>query len=257
MSTTARTVAQPPGRLSSLILGFLPRVADRPGLLAAALGGAALLVAAASGAALVHVLEYHLALGGGATARAIAADMRAHCPLNGGLLVVLLFAFGTIGLCAREVRLLMARRRALATTADRAGLAPMVQPVQLPRRPGRRLRLFLSLFILQAGIFLLSAHFWPMGGWMRMGGIWMYMAPSGALPALPLHGIVAALLTLLIWKVEYRLRVLTFGIAALARRLRRWLAMCRGLTPLAPVPPARRIACLGLRGLSRPPPLRF
>ncbi|HVA89708.1 MAG TPA: hypothetical protein VNL71_07680 [Chloroflexota bacterium] len=141
MITTARTTAPFPRRLPFPILDFIPRVADRPGVVAAALGGAVLLVAAASGAALVHVLEYHLALGGGVAARAAAADMMAHCPFNGSLLIVLLFALRTIGLCAREVRLLTARRRALAAMADRAGLAPMDPPVLLPRRPGRWLRL--------------------------------------------------------------------------------------------------------------------
>ncbi|HVC79629.1 MAG TPA: hypothetical protein VNL35_03900 [Chloroflexota bacterium] len=253
MSTSARTAA--PRRLSSSILSFLPRLAGRPGKLAAGLGMAVLLVAAALGAALVHGLEYHLALGGSAAARTAAAEMLAHCPLNGGLLVVLLFALCTIGLCARELWLLTARRRVLAALVVRAGSAPLDQPVRLPLDPGRWARLFLSLFVLQSLMFLLAAHFWPMGGWMRMDGVWMHMAPSGALPILPTQAIVAALLALLIWKLEFRLGVLTSGIVALVRWLRRWLAACRGLASPSPVPVGRRLACLGLRGLSRPPPL--
>lgn len=253
MKRAARSLSISPGPAS--LLNTLPRVTERAGIAASLLGGALLLAVAATGAAITHLLEYHLALGGGAAARTAAATMMAHCPLNGSLALVLVFAVLTLGLCVREVRLLRARRHALVAMSCRAGLPAVPYPTHVPRRPSRWLGLFLLLFPLQIGIYLLFAHICPMDSWMRMDGVWMHMAPDGTLPLLPMQLLGAAVLTTLLWRCEHRMRLLRVGIAAIARLLHHWLAKNQAPIPSGMAVPLRPLFSRGLSGLSRPPPI--
>lgn len=234
----------------------VPRVAGRAGVSGLALGAGLLLLLAAFGAALVHIIEYHLGLGGSGDWRVNALLMLRRCPLSGSLLVVVLCTLVVLTALWRELRALSLQRRRLTQAAARVGLKPATTYITLPRRLARLLKLLIPLLAMQAGVYALAGHLWSMGVQMRMGGILMTMPVRGAAPLLPLHLIVAVGLAVLVWRLERRLTVLR-SVIATVHRLLKLLGFDR---PAAPVPhgPAPRPlqAWVAPTLLSRPPPVR-
>ncbi len=233
---------------------LVPRVTDRPGIPGLAPGAGLLILLSAFGAALAHIVEYHLGLGSSGDWRANALSMLAQCPLSGGLLAVILCTVGVLVALLRELRALNRRHRRLTRAASLVGISPHVSCVVLPRRPSRLLELLIPLLTLQIGLYDLADHLWSMGVSMRMGGALMTMPVHGAAPLLPLHLIVAIVPALLVWRLERRLTVLRSVIAAVRRLLGLF-----GVDPQpAPIPsgPALRPLCAWVAPalLSRPPP---
>jgi hypothetical protein len=215
----------------------------------------ALLIVAGLGAALVHVVEYHVGLGDVAGRPASIGFMLAHCPIRGGLLIVLAIAALTLLALCGELRALMRRRRRLMDEARSLRVAPPSPSTCAPLRPGRLLALFLPLLLCQAGLYDLVAHWLPMAISMRMHGVVMAMPVQGALPLLPVHLAVAAMLAALIWRLERRFVALQTAITALRKLLRQALLAVRTV----PLPPAPSVAPIfsfcGPGALSRPPPV--
>jgi hypothetical protein len=230
----------------------VPRVTERRGPLGWACALGLLLLLAALGAALVHVVEYHLGLGSQA-GQSAAAAMLAQCPLRGGLLVMFLLTSATALAIAYEVRRLAGQRRALLRLAGEE-FSPRSSYMVLPRRPMRLLQLFVPLIAVQTGAHMLLDYLWPMGPMMRMNGVYMHMAPQGALPPTPLHLLVATVIAVLVWRLERSVTVLRAIIAA----VRRLLARMANPTIRAPLPRLALVLCEsmagGLAGLPRPPP---
>ncbi len=233
---------------------FVPRITDRPGLPGVALGAGLLLLLAAFGAAVVHIVEYHLGLGSSGDWRANALSMLAQCPLSGSLVAIVLCTLGAAAVLLHELRALSLQRRRLTTAASLAGIGQPDACLVLPRRPARLLQLLIPLLTLQFGLYELADHLWAMGVPMRMGGVLMTMPVHGAAPLLPLHLIVAVLLAVLVWRLERRLTVLHFVIAT----VRRLLGLVGGACRPARIPPgpALRPLCAWVAPalLSRPPP---
>jgi len=233
----------------------VPRVTGRSGAPAALLGLGLLLLLAASGAALVHIIEYHLGLGSSGDWRASARAMLARYPLSGSLLVVILFTLGTVLAVLRELRVLSRERRHLIQAAAAAGMRPIGAGVALPRRPSRLLQLLAPQLLVQLGVSMLASHLWPMDVQMRMDGVLMTMQARGAVPLLPTQLVVATLLAILVWRLERRLTVLRSVIATVRRLLR--LVMTGDFVVRIPPGPAPRPLCAWVAPalLSRPPPV--
>ncbi|MGH2389890.1 MAG: hypothetical protein ACRDIE_16945, partial [Chloroflexota bacterium] len=216
----------------------MPRVTGRTGVPAAVLGAGLLLLTATFGAALVHIIEYHLGLGGSGDWRTNALLMLRRCPLSGGLLVVVLCALGTAIALWRELRVLRLRHCRLTWAAARAGIKPATSYLPLPRRRGRLLHLLIPLLAVQLALYTLADHLWSMGVQMRMGGILMTMPVQGAAPVLPLHLMVAVGLAVLLWRLERRLTVLR-SVIAIVHRLLRLLGPDAATVRISPGPAPR------------------
>lgn len=233
----------------------VPRVSARAGRGAPIAGICLLWVLAAAGAALVHLMEYHLGLNASGGRLASMAFMLAHCPVRGGLLVVLIVTVLTLCAVGHELRSLLGEQRRLTMAARRYHASVLPPGVRGGTRSlTRYVLLFLPILAGQAGLYALSAHLWPMVGLMRMHGAWMYMTAQGALPPLPLHLAVAAALAALAWRLERRFVALGAAIVAARRVLARILARAR-LVSLPASPPGARLSSYGgPAALSRPPP---
>ena len=185
-----------------------PRVRAASGPVASALALGALMLLSGFGAALVHVVEYHVGLSTVDGRSTSIAFMLTHCPVRGGLLVVLVAALLTTLLVAGELRALLHQRRRLARAARRLHLVPPPAPPRSPRRVGRLAALAVSLLCGQAALYALAAHYFPMTMSMRMQGVPMHMAVQGAFPLLPIHLLVAGLLAFVVWRLERSFLVL-------------------------------------------------
>jgi hypothetical protein len=240
----------PPMPFATLTPG-VPRVVERRGPVALACGLGLLLLLAALGATLVHTMEYHLGLGS-QTGPSAAEAMLAQCPLRGGLLVMVLVTVAAALAIAYEVRRLTRQRRALLRLAGEE-LGSRASRVALPRQPIRVVQVFVPLIALQAGMYGLFDQLWPMGPLMRMNGAFMHMASQGALPLAPVHLIVAALIAVLVWRLERRVTVLRAIIAAVCRLLAR-MATITLRVPLPILVEQCASVPVGIAGLPRPPP---
>lgn len=197
---------------------LLPRLAAGGGRAASASNAAGLLGAALAGAALVHLLAYHVPLGLPTAPHwsASLAALLVHCPLLGPLGAIAAIAVLAPLLLLREVvrleRLNRALERRLATQR-----VPMACGETLaPRSPRRLAGFILVLLLLQVALFSAAGLVCPMHVTMLMGGKLMTMSTASALPLTPLHLAVAILVGLLLWRVERRLTHLR---AAIAQRL--------------------------------------
>jgi hypothetical protein len=223
------------------------------GALIAGLG--LLWVLAAMGAALVHLVEYHVGLGSSGGRLDSMRFMLAHCPVRGGLLVALIATVLTLFAVWRELRSLLGQQRRLILEAHRLQLAASHGPAPtMPLPMIRFVALLASILAGQAGLYALTAHLWPMISLMRMHGAWMYMEAPGALPLLPLHLVVAVALAALAWRLERRFTVLRAAIAAVRRAVARALsALLRVPLPSWPHVSWLHSYCVPA-ALSRPPP---
>jgi hypothetical protein len=232
----------------------LPRLAPGQTWAATAYNAVGLLAAALVGAGLVHLLAYHLPAGMpfGPRWDEQALALLVHCPLVSPLgLIGAIAVLAPLLACwelrrleqlnTMTVRLLRARRIPLPPTHQ-----------DLPRSPWRLLGLFALLLSLQVTLVGLAAWLDPMQTTMVMGGRLMTMASTPVLPLGPLQLVVAALLALILWRVEHRL---TQVRAEVARRLR--MLTARGDQAAAPIGPRLtrlRSGWDGLALVARPPP---
>ena len=232
----------------------IPRVTGSTTAPGKVIGLALLLLLSAFGAAMVHIVEFHLGLGGSGDWRRSALAMLAQCPFSGGLIIVLLGTLATAFALHTEVRLLIRRRAVLVKQADQVGLhISTIESVE-PRHPERLLQLVPPLFLGQALLYALADRLWPMGTIMRMHGSLMTMPAHGAVPLVPVHLVVAFAVALAVWRLERRITVLYAAIAAVRRLLPLFLTAVRA-TVLPPAPQARRLSIrVGPALLSRPPP---
>ena len=214
-----------------------------------------LLVLAGLGAALVHVIEYHLGLGTVGGRSASIAFMLAHCPARGALLAIAIAATLTTLALLGGLRLLLRTQRRYTLQARAAGLDIPSMQVRPSPHPGRLVVLYPPLLLCQAGLYALAEHCLPMTVSTRMHGVVMDMAMRGALPLAPVHLVVALLLALLVWRLEHRFTVLHAVISTLRRLLRQAvLAPHHVHYPVAPPCTPLSRSC-GPGALSRPPPV--
>ena len=233
----------------------LPRLAPGQTWAATASNAVGLLAAALMGAGLVHLLAYHLPAGMPFAPRwdRQALALLVHCPLVGPLGLIAAIAVLAPLLACWELR----RLERLNTTAVRLLRArriplPPTQQV-LPRSPWRLLALFTQLLSLQVTLVGLAGWLDPMQTTMVMGGRLITMASTPVLPLGPLQLVVAALLALILWRVEHRL---TQVRAEVARCLRLLTAAHGGQAalPIGPRHTRPRSGWDGLALFARPPP---
>jgi hypothetical protein len=241
-------------RASSLLPG-IPRILGSTSAAAVSLGVATLLALAVIGTSLVHLVEYHLGLGS-ANGRSAAATMLAQCPLRGDLLALLLLVVTLVLAVANSIRVLSRRKHRLEGLARQAGLATNALCVQMPRSGARYLRILVPLLILQVVVYQVFERAWPMGPMMRMNGVFIHMAPQGALPLAPVHLLIAVVLAAIVWRLERRISVLRALISVVRRLLARASTALRAPLPSVNVEINWRPVA-GLLGLSRPPPGRM
>ena len=177
---------------------------------------------AAIGAALVHVLTFHiLAIPPGPRWGTLALALLVQCPLFGPLGLIAAFAVLAPLLAFREtLRLERLNATLAALVATRRASAPPMHET-LPRSSARLAGFFVALLALQGIWSALAALVCPMSVTMVMGGVRMTMTASSAWPLTPLHLLMAALLALALWRLELRLT----RLRSVARRLRALLAM--------------------------------
>jgi hypothetical protein len=232
----------------------LPRLAPGQGRAANAWNAAGLLATALVGAGLVHLLAYHVPLGVPPGPRwiATALTLLAHCPLVGPLGLIAAIAVLAPLLACWELRRLE-RLNTIAVRLLRARRLPPPPTHQaLPRSPWRLLGLFALLLSLQVPLVGLAPWLDPMQTTMVMGGRLMAMASTPILPLGPLHLVVAALLALILWRIEHRLREVR---AEVARRLRMLTAYGnQAAVPIGPRLTRLRSGWDGLALFARPPP---
>ncbi|HWE60492.1 MAG TPA: hypothetical protein VHB98_02160 [Chloroflexota bacterium] len=255
MTTSSR--AGPVSRLPRTAAAWLPvpRLSDRADALALGAGAGVLLMLAALGAALVHIVEYHLGLAGPGSGLASVRFMLAHCPVRGGLLVVIVAATLTVLALLHELRSLSGRQRRLTLDARSLGVVVPASRDVMPRGAARLVALFVPILIGQLGVYALLARLWPMTFLMRMHGALMVMTVQGAAPLLLAHLVVAVVLATCTWRLEHRFTMLQAAIAAVRRLLAHALTAPRhSVLPLCP-PVPRLSSYAGPAALSRPPPV--
>src|SRR5579885_3023785 len=177
----------------------LPRLAPSRARAVPAWNAAGVVCAGLAGAAVVHLLAYHLPLGlpPGSRWAATALTLLASCPLSGALGAVTAVAVAVVLLALRELRRLRRLDAALARLAATRTASPNMEGAQ-PRSLARLAVLVVLLLGLQLALTGLVDAVCPMQAGMVMHGAYMSMAVPAALPLAPLHLIVAALLALLL-----------------------------------------------------------
>jgi hypothetical protein len=174
-----------------------------------------LLVTALTGAGLVHVLAYHIPLAVPVDPRwaATALDLVIHCPHGRHLSGVAIVALLTLLLVRYELRRLDRLNAALVRcfTARRVPVPAGHEIV--PRSPCRLVLLTIVLLGLQVVALGIYDLCYPMRMTMVTNGAPMAMPMAPVLPLAPVHLIVAALLGLVLWRVERRLTWLRAQIA--------------------------------------------
>lgn len=214
------------------------------------------LIATLVGAALIHVVEYHLGLGiRGTLGQRLAAIEFAlyHCPLRGpiGLLALLaaIVIAATLASMRSQLRTLHQLEGALTREPDRP------KSLRIDRREGYIPTLaaaWLVLGLAQLGIFIVAQHVAPMEYVMHMHGGQMLMGV--ALPVSPalLSFLIALPAALLVTRLEARLSGIAAAIAETIRTL-----FARARSSRRPVPAPARVALSARFGptvFSRPPP---
>lgn len=221
-------------------------------------------VASLAGAALIHVVEYHLGLGfsGDVSSRLDAmAYMIAHCPMGGPLLAVGLGSAGAVAVTswvmARQLKRLRDLEPGLSDCSPgwvyRLRRAESRESSSRPDlNPPRLVLTSLLLAFAQSLLFLLALHFVPMQYVMEMRGGRMLMAVTLPVPVLPLTLVIGAMFACLLEMLEGKVELLASAI----ERLRALFGEVRSsvrpvvIDGLRPV-----VAFLGPALFSRPPPL--
>lgn len=233
---------------------LLPRLVPGQRRAAMAWNAAAVLAMAASGAALIHILTFHvIAVPSGPRWGQTALSLLARCPLFGPLGLIVASAVLAPLLAFREMLRLERLRVALAALlAARHAPLPATHEA-IPRSATRLGGFFLALLALQGVWGAVAALLCPMRVSMVMSGVHMTMTASSPWPLTPLHLLVAALLALALWRFELRLTHLRSQIS---RRLRALLGLDGHAQALPPIPRVARLApgWYGHAHFARPPP---
>ncbi len=214
-----------------------------------------LFLTALIGAGLVHLLAYHVPFDVPLGPRWLTAagTLLAHCPLRGPLGLIAVVAVLAPILALQEVWRLERLNEALGRMLA-ARLLPIPDGrVAIPRSPWRLLFIIAALLGPQAALLGAAGLICPMRTTMVMNGAPMIMPLGAALPLGMLQLAVAALLGLLLWRVERRLTRLR---ATIARRLRLLLRAGSGAAPRLPNLDAARLPRrrYGHSLFARPPP---
>ncbi len=235
---------------------LLPRLVGGSGR-APALGNAlGLLGAALVGAGLVHLAAYHIPTGLPLDARwfAEALTLLAQCPLRGPLGLVAAVAVLAPLLAARELWRLRRREAALARLLAARNLAVPPGHDTVPRSPRRLLIFVAALLGLQALWLGAAGLLYPMPAAMPRSGATMVIPSSCALSLGLMHLAVAAVLGLLLWRVERGLTCLRAAVATQLRLLRGGDA-CSAVRPRAPYAARLPRSPQGHSLFARPPPI--
>ncbi len=203
----------------------------------------------------MHLLAYHVPFDVPLGPRwfAVAGTLLAHCPLRGPLGLIAVVAILAPILALQEVwrleRLNEALRRGLAARR----LSVPDGRVAVPRSPWRLLFIIAAVLGPQAALLGAAGLICPMRTTMVMNGAPMVMPLGTALPLGMLQLAVAALLGLLLWRVERRLTRLR---VMAAQRLRLLLRASSSATPRLPRLDAARLPRwrYGPALFARPPP---
>jgi len=212
---------QEPRHLAALVA--LPRLADETGRAAACRNLLGLFLAALVGAGAVHLLASHVPSDVPLGPRwfAVAGMLLAQCPLRGPLGLIAVVAVLAPILASHQIWRLERLRRALA--ARRLSIPDDYSAV--PRSAGRLLFIIIIAAVLGAQAALLGAAgmLRPLHTTMVMNGAPMVMPLGAALPLGAVQVAIAALLGLLLWRVEHRLTQLHATVAHQRR-----LLLCAG-----------------------------
>ncbi len=207
------------------------------------------LVAILAGAALIHVVEFHLGLGyaGGLDGRLSAATYAIqHCPLRPALAAILGLAGLSLGAAVWTMRLQLQR------LADLQGSAPKRPTLRFSRPSAETIcRRAILLAAGQYTIFRLALQIMPMRYLMQMHGAQMVMAMSPPVPAAILALLLGLLAALFLTVFEDRLQAVAEAILRL-RALHAQIASERRPRPCSMRPALA--AQMGRARFSRPPP---
>ncbi len=219
---------QEPRNLAALVAP--PRLAGGTGRAPAWRNLLGLFLTALIGAGLVHLLAYHVPFDAPLGPRwfAAAGTLLAHCPLRGPLGLIAVVAILAPIFALQEMWRLERLNGALGRMLTARRLPIPDGRVTVPRSPWRLL--FISAAVLgpQAALLGAAGLICPMRTTMVMNGAPMVMTLGAALPLGMLQLAVAALLGLLLWRVERRLTRLR---VMAAQRLRLLLRASSGALP--------------------------
>lgn len=178
-------------------------------------------LAALIGAGIVHLLAYHAPFGVPLGPRwfAVAGTLLAHCPLRGPLGLIAIVAVLAPILALQEVWRLERLSRALGRMLAARRLPIPDGWAAVPRSPWRLLFIIAAVLGLQAALLWAAGLICPMRTTVVMNGAPMVMPLTAALPLGMLQLAVAALLGLLLWRVERRLTRLRATAACWLRLL--------------------------------------
>ena len=245
---------QEPRNLAALVAP--PRLAGGTGRAPACRDLLGLFLAALIGASIVHLLAYHAPLGVSLGPRwlTVAGTLLAHCPLRGPLGLIAVVAVLAPILALQEVWRLERLNGALGRMLVMRQLSIPDGRVAVPRSPWRLLVIIATVLGPQAALLGAAGLICPMRTTVVMNGASMVMPLKAALPLGMLQLAVAALLGLLLWRVERRLTRLR---ASATQRLRLLRGAGHGASPRRPRVDAARLPRrrYGPAIFARPPPV--
>lgn len=204
-------------------LAALPRLAGGTGRAPVCRNLLGLVLAALVGASIVHLLDYHVprSVPLGPRWFAAAGTLLAHCPLRGPLGLIAVVAVVAPIFALHEVWRLRRLSESLGRLLVTRRLSIPDGYTAIPRSPERLLVIIAVVLGLQAALLAAGGLICPMRTTVVMNGAPMVM-PLGAAPPLgALQVAVAALLGLLLWRVEHCLTRLRATVAHRRRLLRR------------------------------------
>ena len=197
-------------------------------------------IAVAFGAAVIHIVEYHLAIGfnGNFSQRMAAIEYALYrCPLRGPLgLIVLLALFAIVATLASmrsQIRALHQLGGQLPSVS-RMGHAMALRSTK--PKCSKLATAWIILGLAQLGVFLVALHFVPMSYVMQMHGVHMVMGVAPPIAPALLSFLVALPGAFLVSMVEEKLRAIA---EAIVDRVRAMYARARSSC----VPRLRQHAC--------------
>ena len=214
-------------------------------------------LASACGAALIHIIEFHLALGfqGSLNQRAAAIDYALErCPLRGPLGVLAVAAVLVMALTMASMRAQLRTLRQLDAEIGSASKRKKPLPIERRTLCIRNLAImWIVLGVAQLAMFALAQHLVPMEYVMQMASGHMVMAVVPPVPPVPLSFLIALLGTVVLAQFERRLHAIA---GAIADRIRALFARARSSNkPLFSAERPALTSMLGPALFSRPPPV--
>ncbi len=204
-------------------LAALPRLAGGTGRAPACRNLLGLFLTALVGASIVHLLAYHVPrdVPLGPQWFVAAGTLLAQCPLRGPLGLSAVVAVLAPILASHEIWRLERLRGALGRALAARRLSIPDDDSAVPRSAGRLLFIIAAVLGPQAALLGAAGLLRPLHTAMVMNGAPMVMPLGAALPLGAVQVAVAALLGLLLWRVEHRLTQLHATVAHQRRLLLR------------------------------------